>query len=79
MCDRIRIATWNLDLQAEPDQPTSQAIRQLIQQVNAHVWVLTESMTTFAPGADYSLVSHSQAIRKEFVSFRRISSVVWDI
>jgi endonuclease/exonuclease/phosphatase family metal-dependent hydrolase len=54
----MRIATWNLQNVSETNAKRG-AIQQHIANINADIWVLTETDTKLKPGAGYQLVAHS--------------------
>lgn len=51
----LKIATWNLE-HAQPQTPQGQAQRQWIDQVNADLWIFTETHPEFSLGKDYRSV-----------------------
>jgi len=57
----MRIATWNL----QSDKPLTHELEtcfvEAMNSVNADVWVLTETWTTFSPGNGYRLGAESIA------------------
>ena len=55
----LRIATWNLECVRPGHGARSRRIRQAITQVDADVWVLTESHPAFVPAAGYELAAIS--------------------
>jgi len=46
----LRIATWNLERPEALDDPRVAIQRQQLQQIDADVWILTETHTDVAPG-----------------------------
>jgi hypothetical protein len=57
--NELTIATWNLQSDKEMTQNRADAFRLAMEEIKADVWVITEPLLTFSPGADYRLVSHS--------------------
>lgn len=55
----MRIATWNLESIRQKSSEREQAFRQAMQQVNADIWVLTETWIDFGPGDGFELVAQS--------------------
>ncbi len=56
----MRIATWNMESQRRLTPQREAAFQKSMAEVNADVWVLTETWRTFSPGAGYQLLSQSQ-------------------
>ena len=54
----MRLATWNLD-RCRHTAVRSDRLRLGMSQVDADVWVLTETHIEFSPGSDFSLVAYS--------------------
>ena len=56
----MRIATWNVESLRRLTPEREAAFHKTMAEVNADVWVLTETWTTFSPGAGYKLLSQSK-------------------
>ena len=54
----MRLATWNIN-RCRPNAARADRIQQGINQVNADVWILTETYVGFSPGSEFSLLAHS--------------------
>ncbi len=54
----MRIATWNLE-RCSPNTQRASRINEYLSNINADVWVLTETYRDFAPGPEYHLVDYS--------------------
>lgn len=55
----MRIATWNLDRCPPGASARGSTFLAMMAEVNADVWVLTETYQAFSPGADFRLIAHS--------------------
>lgn len=55
----LRIATWNLD-NAPQTSARATACRAKIVEIQAHVWVLTETRQGFSPGDNFHLIAQSK-------------------
>src|SRR5579871_312771 len=55
----MRIATWNVESLRRLTPEREAAFHKAMAEVNADVWVLTETWTTFSPGTGYKLLSQS--------------------
>ena len=56
----MRIATWNVESLRKLTPEREAAFQKAMAGVNADVWVLTETWTTFSPGTGYQLLTQSQ-------------------
>lgn len=56
----MRIATWNVESLKTLTPERKSAFHGAMAGVDADVWVLTETWTTFSPGPDYRLLARSQ-------------------
>jgi len=54
----MRLAIWNLN-RCRPNTARAHRLQQGINQVNADVWVLTETSVEFSPGPEFCLLAHS--------------------
>ena len=54
----MRLATWNLN-RCRTGSVRANRLRKGINQVDADVWVLTETYIDFSPGPDFCLLAHS--------------------
>lgn len=57
---RMRIATWNVESVRKLTAEREAAFHETMAEVNADVWVLTETWTTFSPGTGYKLLARSK-------------------
>src|ERR1700722_11981729 len=55
----LTIATWNFQTDNQFSQMRADAFRRAMDEIKADVWVITEPLLTFSPGAEYRLVAHS--------------------
>ena len=74
---RIRIATWNLARAKPRTSARLSAIHDHMAQVNADVWVLTETWQAIAPSADHKLIAHSQAAPDRESSDGEVWTTIW--
>lgn len=54
----MRLATWNIN-RCRPNTARADRLQKGINQVNADVWVLTETHIDFSPGPNFQLLAHS--------------------
>lgn len=54
----MRLATWNIN-RCRHNTARADRLQKRINQVNADVWVLTETHIDFSPGPDFHLLAHS--------------------
>ena len=54
----MRLATWNIN-RCHPNEARANRLQKGIAQVNADVWILTETYIGFSPGSDFCLLAHS--------------------
>ena len=57
----MKIATWNLESVRASTNDREDAFHEAMKQVDADVWVLTETWANFPPGNDYRLIAESHA------------------
>ncbi|QDV25280.1 endonuclease/exonuclease/phosphatase family protein [Aureliella helgolandensis] len=55
----MKLATWNLESSRSLSPERAAAFREAIKEVDADVWVLTETCARFSPGDQYHLVAQS--------------------
>src|SRR5687767_2854937 len=55
----MRIATWNVESANRLTKIREATFHQAMSEVNADVWVLTETWRSFSPGAGYHLIARS--------------------
>lgn len=55
----LRIATWNFQTDRHFSPGRTDAFRGAMDRIDADVWVVTEPLLSFSPGADYRLVAHA--------------------
>jgi len=58
----MKIATWNLERVA-PETPQADRQREWLQQINADIWVLTETDQAISPGPAYRSIASAQPDR----------------
>jgi endonuclease/exonuclease/phosphatase family metal-dependent hydrolase len=73
----MRIATWNLQFDRVFTLERRVAFRQSIAEVNADVWVLTETWTDFSPGDEFQLVAESKPAADLTLWPQRRWSAIW--
>ncbi len=59
----MRIATWNLESRVNPYTERDRAFRQAMAEVDADVWVLTETWIDYPPAEGYRLVAQSSGAK----------------
>ena len=57
----MRIATWNLERPQNNTTKRSQLLGEKIKEINADIWVLTETHDAISPGAEYHPISSEPA------------------
>lgn len=72
---RLRVATWNLARPQTAEAPRAEAIARKLREVDADIWILTETHLEASPGADFIPVA-SQAIAEGFTEGER-RTIIW--
>jgi hypothetical protein len=71
----LRIATWNLDRPTKRHSRHSGELLQPIKNINADVWVLTETDSSICPGIDYQSVCSAE--RETFANVTETWVTIW--
>jgi hypothetical protein len=61
----MRVATWNLRRPGSPASERGQALRHCMRQIDADIWVLTETRDAMSPGDGYVGTATSGSDRKQ--------------
>jgi hypothetical protein len=57
----LRVATWNLERCNPKSKARRQRLVEYINRIDADVWIFTETYESFSPGAEFNLISFSNA------------------
>lgn len=73
----MRLATWNLESYRNITPERAEQFRRAMEEVNADIWVLTETWRDFSPGVGYSLLAQSSKAEDLAEASKRCWVSIW--